>query len=186
MLKFIALSTLGVLVIAGLATAADKEKSDIDFKVKTIKGKEVDLAEKYKGKVLLVVNVASKCGLTPQYTALEALQKKYGERGFSVVGFPCNQFGGQEPGSSEDIQEFCSATYGVTFPMMEKVDVNGDGAHPLYQWLTREAPGLLGTTGIKWNFTKFLVGKDGKVIKRYAPKDKPQELARDIEAALAA
>jgi len=136
MLKLIALSTLGVLVIAGVAAAADKEKTDIDYKVKTIKGKEVDLAEKYKGKVLLVVNVASKCGLTPHYTPLEALHEKYADKGLAVLGFPCNQFGGQEPGTEAEIEEFCSETYKVKFDLFSKVDVNGDKADPLYKHLT--------------------------------------------------
>lgn len=135
---------------------------------------------------LLVVNVASRCGFTPQYAGLEALHRRFAPRGFAVLGFPCNQFGRQDPGSNESIGQFCQRNYGVSFPMMAKIDVNGDAAAPLYRWLTEEAPGLLGTRAIKWNFTKFLVGRDGRVIRRYAPTDKPAKLARDIEAALAA
>ena len=140
----------------------------------------------YRGQVLLVVNTASQCGFTPQYAGLQALHERYAERGFAVLGFPCNQFGAQDPGPDSEIASFCQVNYGVSFPMMSKVEVNGPAAHPLYQWLTSEAPGLLGSKAIKWNFTKFLVGKDGRVIKRYAPLDKPAGLARDIEAALAA
>jgi glutathione peroxidase len=135
---------------------------------------------------MLIVNTASACGFTPQFAGLEALYKTYGERGLVVLGFPCNQFGGQDPASNDKIAEFCQLNYGVSFPMMAKVDVNGAAAHPLYQWLCAEAPGLLGTKAIKWNFTKFLVGKDGQVLKRYAPTDTPASLAKDIEAALAA
>ncbi|MEQ8271427.1 glutathione peroxidase [Algiphilus sp.] len=142
--------------------------------------------EAFRGKVLLIVNVASKCGFTPQYTGLEALYRDYHARGFEVLGFPCNQFANQEPGNAEDIASFCSTTYDVSFPMFAKVDVNGDKAHPLFQYLKNEKSGLLGTGAIKWNFTKFLVGKDGKVLKRYAPTDKPEKLRGDIEAALAA
>lgn len=142
--------------------------------------------EAFRGKVLLVVNVASKCGFTPQYTGLEALYRDYHERGFEVLGFPCNQFANQEPGNAEEIASFCSTTYDVSFPMFAKVDVNGDKAHPLFQYLKSEKSGLLGTGAIKWNFTKFLVGKDGSVLKRYAPTDKPEKLRGDIEAALAA
>ncbi|MBY8965835.1 glutathione peroxidase [Algiphilus sp. NNCM1] len=142
--------------------------------------------EAFRGKVLLIVNVASKCGFTPQYTGLEALYRDYHARGFEVLGFPCNQFANQEPGDAEDIASFCSTTYDVSFPMFAKVDVNGDKAHPLFQYLKNEKSGLLGTGAIKWNFTKFLVGKDGKVLKRYAPTDKPEKLRGDIEAALAA
>lgn len=152
--------------------------------IHTLRGEASSLAD-FGGKTILAVNVASKCGLTPQYTGLEALQAQYADRGFTVVGFPCNQFGAQEPGSAEEIETFCSTTYGVTFPMMEKIDVNGAQAHPLYQWLSAEAPGLLGSKSIKWNFTKFLLGKDGGVLKRYAPTDSPESLTKDIEAALA-
>ncbi|WP_313459572.1 glutathione peroxidase [Stenotrophomonas sp.] len=151
----------------------------------------VDLAgqpqalEQYKGKVLLLVNVASKCGFTPQYEGLEALWREYGPRGLVVVGFPCDQFGHQEPGNAEEIRNFCSLTYEVDFPLSEKIDVNGDKAHPLWQWLKAEKTGLLGTKGIKWNFSKFLVGRDGQVLERYAPTDKPESLRGDIEKVLA-
>jgi glutathione peroxidase len=138
----------------------------------------------HKGEVMLLVNVASKCGFTPQYEGLEALQRKYQERGFSVIGFPCNQFGAQEPGDAEEIANFCKLTYDVSFPVMGKIDVNGDNAAPIYRHLKDEAPGLLGSRSIKWNFTKFLVDRSGKVVKRYPPQAKPEDLARDIEALL--
>jgi len=154
-----------------------------DIEARTIDGAVKPLRD-YAGKTLLVVNVASKCGFTPQYAGLEALYEKYRDKGFVVLGFPCNQFGAQEPGSEGEIASFCSATYGVSFPMFAKIDVNGDGAHPLYKLLKHQAPGLLGTEAIKWNFTKFLVDKSGKVVKRYAPTDTPQSLEKDIEAAL--
>jgi glutathione peroxidase len=156
-----------------------------DFQAQQIAGQPVDLSQN-KGQVMLIVNTASACGFTPQFAGLETLHKTYGERGLVVLGFPCNQFGGQDPASNDKIAEFCQLNYGVSFPMMAKVDVNGAAAHPLYQWLCAEAPGLLGTKAIKWNFTKFLVGKDGQVLKRYAPTDTPASLAKDIEAALAA
>jgi glutathione peroxidase len=155
-----------------------------EFEALSIDGKPVSLAD-FKGKAMLIVNTASACGFTPQFGGLEQLHKTYGARGLVVLGFPCNQFGSQDPGSNDEIASFCQLNYGVTFPMMEKVNVNGAEAHPLYQWLTAEAPGLLGSKAIKWNFTKFLVGKDGRVIKRYAPQDAPEKLAADIEAALA-
>ncbi len=154
-----------------------------DFSATTLDGQDQALAA-YRGKVLLVVNTASKCGFTPQYTGLEALWRKYGDRGLVVLGFPCDQFGHQEPGDAEEIRNFCSLTYDVSFPMFGKVEVNGGGAHPLFKWLKEEKSGLLGIGAIKWNFTKFLVGRDGKVIKRYAPTDKPESLAADIEKAL--
>jgi glutathione peroxidase len=154
-----------------------------DFHVKAANGTDADLSE-FAGKVLLVVNVASKCGFTPQYEGLEALHRKYANRGFEVLGFPCNQFGAQEPGDAEEIANFCSLTYDVTFPVFAKVDVNGSTADPLYAELKKQAPGLLGTEGIKWNFTKFLVGKDGKVVERYAPTTKPEDIAADIEKLL--
>ena len=154
-----------------------------DIQVTTLEGKPLRMSD-YAGKVLLIVNVASKCGFTPQYTGLEALQRRFADRGFDVLGFPCDQFGHQEPGDAEEIKTFCSLTYDVTFPMFSKIEVNGDGAHPLYRLLKKQAPGLLGTEGVKWNFTKFLVGRDGKVLKRYAPTDKPEALAGDIEKAL--
>ncbi|GHC81771.1 glutathione peroxidase [Pseudorhodoferax aquiterrae] len=156
-----------------------------DFEALDIAGRPVALAQ-FKGRPLLIVNTASACGFTPQFAGLEQLHQTYGARGLVVLGFPCNQFGRQDPGSNDEIGAFCQKNYGVSFPMMAKIDVNGDGAHPLYQWLTREAPGLLGTKAIKWNFTKFLVGRDGQVRKRYAPTDKPESLGQDIEAALAA
>ena len=155
-----------------------------DFEALSTDGKIVPL-RRFKDRVLLIVNTASACGFTPQLAGLEQLHKTYGERGLVVLGFPCNQFGGQDPGSNEEIAGFCQLNYGVTFPIMEKISVNGSEAHPLYRWLTAEAPGLLGSKAIKWNFTKFLVGKDGRVIKRYAPQDAPEKLAQDIEAALA-
>ena len=156
-----------------------------DFEAQTIDGTPVALSQ-FKGHVMLIVNTASACGFTPQFAGLETLHKTYADRGLMVLGFPCNQFGGQDKGSNQDIAEFCQLNYGVSFPMMAKIEVNGAQAHPLYQWLSAEAPGLLGTKAIKWNFTKFLVGKDGQVIKRYAPTDAPASLAKDIEAALAA
>jgi len=155
-----------------------------DFEALSIDGKPVAL-ETYRGKTLLIVNTASACGFTPQFAGLEQLHKKYGAQGLVVLGFPCNQFGAQDKGSNDDIAGFCQRNYGVTFPMMAKIEVNGAGAHPLYQWLSAEAPGLLGSKSIKWNFTKFLVGKDGAVRKRYAPTDTPESLAKDIGAALA-
>ena len=154
-----------------------------DFSAQTIDGSTVSLGN-YKGSVLLVVNVASKCGYTPQYAGLESIYEKFKDRGFVVLGFPCNQFGQQEPGAEEEIQSFCSLTYGVTFPMFTKVDVNGTNAHPLYQFLTAAKRGILGTAGIKWNFTKFLIGRDGTPIKRYAPGVKPEDLLADVSAAL--
>ena len=156
-----------------------------DFKAQSIGGKDVALSS-FKGQVMLIVNTASKCGFTPQFGGLEALHKAYAGKGLVVLGFPCNQFGSQDPGLEAEIAEFCQVNYGVSFPMMGKIDVNGPKAHPLYKWLSAEAPGLLGSKSIKWNFTKFLVGKDGQVIKRYAPTDKPADLAKDVEAALAA
>lgn len=156
-----------------------------DFEALSIDGKPVPL-KKFQGKAMLIVNTASACGFTPQFAGLEKLHETYGPQGLVVLGFPCNQFGAQDGGSNGEIAEFCQLNYGVTFPMMEKIEVNGAGAHPLYQWLAAEAPGLLGSKSIKWNFTKFLVGKDGQVLKRYAPTDKPESLAKDVEAALAA
>jgi glutathione peroxidase len=139
----------------------------------------------FRGKVVLVVNTASECGFTPQYAGLEALNQKYRARGLEVLGFPCNQFGAQEPGEAAEIGAFCRKNYGVSFRMFDKIEVNGPGAHPLYQWLTQAAPGILGTEAIKWNFTKFLIGRDGKVVKRYAPKTEPGAIEGDIEALLA-
>jgi glutathione peroxidase len=155
-----------------------------DFQANSLAGKPVDLGQ-YRGKVLLIVNTASKCGFTPQYQGLEALHRDLHPRGLEVLGFPCNQFGSQEPGSEAEIGAFCEKNYGVSFPMFAKVDVNGDAAHPLFQHLKQAAPGVLGTEGIKWNFTKFLVGRDGTVLHRYAPQTKPEDIVGDIEKALA-
>jgi glutathione peroxidase len=155
-----------------------------DFSARAIDGSTLSLAS-LRNRVLLVVNTASACGFTPQFAGLEELHKAYGAKGLAVIGFPCNQFGAQDPGSNDEIAQFCQLNYGVSFPMMAKVDVNGPGADPLFQWLRTEAPGLLGSKSIKWNFTKFLVGRDGRVIRRYAPLDKPEALKADIEAALA-
>jgi len=156
-----------------------------DFTAQRIDGTSVSLAD-LQGQVLLIVNTASACGFTPQFEGLEELHKTYGPRGLAVIGFPCNQFGAQDAGTNAEIGAFCQRNYGVSFTMMEKVDVNGDHAHPLFKWLKAEAPGILGSEAIKWNFTKFLVGKDGRVLKRYASVDAPAKLAKKIEAALAA
>jgi glutathione peroxidase len=155
-----------------------------DFEAAAIDGEPLPLA-RFRGQPLLIVNTASACGFTPQFAGLEDLHRRFGERGLVVLGFPCNQFGSQDPGSNAEIAAFCSGNYGVRFPMMAKIEVNGPQAHPLYQWLKAQAPGLLGTQAIKWNFTKFLVGRDGRVLRRYAPQDAPQKLAQDVEAALA-
>jgi glutathione peroxidase len=154
-----------------------------DFTASLPNGDTISLAGK-AGKVLLVVNTASKCGFTPQYDGLEALWRKYRDRGFEVVAFPCNQFGGQEPGNAAEIESFCKVNFGVSFPLMAKVEVNGDAASPLFDWLKTEAPGVLGTKRIKWNFTKFLIGRDGKVVRRFAPTEKPAKLESAIEALL--
>ncbi|MBY0234939.1 MAG: glutathione peroxidase [Burkholderiaceae bacterium] len=154
-----------------------------DFQALSIDGKPADLASQ-RGKVLLIVNTASQCGFTPQFKGLESLWQEFGEQGLVIVGFPSNEFGGQDPGSNEDIASFCELNFGVSFPMMEKIKVNGADAHPLWQWLKSQKPGFLGTELIKWNFTKFLIGRDGQVIKRYAPNDAPASLRADIEAAL--
>jgi glutathione peroxidase len=154
-----------------------------DIPVKTLDGKPASLAD-YRGKVLLIVNVASACGMTPQYKGLEALYRRHKDDGLVVLGFPCNQFGAQEPGSAEEIQNFCSLTYDVTFPLFAKIDVNGANAHPLYNLLKAECPGVLGTEPIKWNFTKFLVGRDGAVIDRYAPTTTPEAIENAIRSAL--
>ena len=154
-------------------------KTIADFTAKLPDGSEIDLADKL-GKVVLVVNTASRCGFTPQYTGLEALWRKHKDEGLEIIAFPCNQFGAQEPGNAEEIANFCSLKYDVSFPLMAKVDVNGDRAPPLYDWLKKEAPGLMGSRSIKWNFTKFLIGRDGKVVRRYAPTDKPEDIAKDI------
>lgn len=155
-----------------------------DLEAQSIDQQTVPLS-RYKGQVMLIVNTASACGFTPQFTGLEKLHKTYTDQGLAVLGFPCNQFASQDPGDDAQIANFCQKNYGVSFQMMSKVKVNGDEAHPLYQWLTAEAPGILGSKAIKWNFTKFLVGRDGRVIKRYAPQDSPEKMAKDIEAALA-
>ncbi len=150
-----------------------------DFDARDIDGQQRSLGE-WRGKVLLIVNVASKCGFTPQYTGLEALWRQYGERGLEVLGFPCDQFGHQEPGDEAEIRNFCSTSYEVSFPLFAKIEVNGDGAHPLYRWLKHEGKGILGSEAVKWNFTKFLVGRDGQVIRRYAPTDTPEKIGKDV------
>lgn len=160
-------------------------QSIYDFSAISIDGKPADLASQ-RGKVMLIVNTASACGFTPQFKGLEQLWQDYREQGLVVIGFPSNEFGGQDPGSNEEIASFCEMNYGVSFPMMAKVKVNGAEAHPLWQWLKSEKSGFLGTEGIKWNFSKFLVGRDGQVLKRYAPTDAPEKLRKDIEAALKA
>ena len=154
-----------------------------DVDLVTIDGKAQKL-DVYRGKTLLIVNVASQCGFTPQYAGLQALYDKFRDRGFTVLGFPCNQFGHQEPSSETEIVQFCSGNYGVTFPMFAKIDVNGENTHPLYKYLKSQKPGILGTEAIKWNFTKFLVGSDGTVLKRYAPNDKPEAIEGDVSARL--
>ena len=153
------------------------------FEAQPMNGPAVPLSH-YRGKAMRIVNTASACGFTPQFGGLEELHKKYADQGLVVLGFPCNQFGSQDPGSNDEIASFCQLNYGVSFPMMAKINVNGADASPLYKWLTAEAPGLLGSKAIKWNFTKFLIGKDGQVVRRYAPQDAPKKLAGDIEAAL--
>ena len=164
---------------------AESPTSLYDFEAVSIDGKPVRLAD-HRGKVLLIVNTASACGFTPQFGGLEELWKAHAGEGLVVIGFPSNEFGGQDPGADSEIASFCQLNYGVSFPMMGKVKVNGAEAHPLWQWLTKEAPGILGSKAVKWNFTKFLVGRDGTVLKRYAPTDKPASLKSDIAAALAA
>ena len=154
-----------------------------DFTVINNKGEQIDLKQKL-GKIILVVNTASKCGFTPQYEGLEELFQQYREQGFEVLAFPCNQFGGQEPGNASEIAEFCKVNFGLTFPLMEKVDVNGDDASPLFDWMKAEKPGLMGSKTIKWNFTKFLIDREGNVVKRYAPTDAPKSIAKDIEKLL--
>lgn len=155
-----------------------------DFSARDIDGNELSLS-RYKGEALLIVNVASKCGFTPQYAGLETLQKTYHQRGFEVLGFPCDQFGHQEPGDEAEIRNFCALTYDVSFPMFAKIEVNGRNAHPLYQWLKEQKSGLLGIGAIKWNFTKFLIDRDGQVVRRYAPTDTPASIAADVEKLLA-
>jgi glutathione peroxidase len=154
-----------------------------DFSLPLLSGKPQDLAD-YAGSVTLVVNVASQCGLTPQYAGLEELYRGYKDRGFVVLGFPCNQFAGQEPGTDAEIASFCEVNYGVSFPIFTRINVNGDDAHPIYKWLKKSAPGLLGSEAIKWNFTKFLIGRDGAVVERYAPTTEPADIAADIEKLL--
>ena len=160
-------------------------KTIYDFEAVQMNGQSLPLSQ-LQGKVMLIVNTASACGFTPQFGGLEKIHQTFKDQGLAVLGFPCNQFGGQDPASNAVIADFCQVNYGVTFTMMQKVNVNGSEAHPLYQWLCAEAPGLLGSKAIKWNFTKFLVGRDGRVLKRYASMDKPEKMAQDIEAALAA
>jgi glutathione peroxidase len=159
------------------------EPSVYDFEALSIDGKAAHLSTQ-RGKVLLIVNTASACGFTPQFAGLEALWRKYRERGLTVIGFPSNEFGGQDPAPDDQIASFCQLNYGVSFPMMAKVKVNGIKAHPLWQWLKHQAPGVLGTEGVKWNFTKFLIGRDGRVRKRYAPNDSPESIEADIQEAL--
>ncbi|UAB77297.1 glutathione peroxidase [Erythrobacter sp. SCSIO 43205] len=154
-----------------------------DFQVTTNRGETLDLSTK-KGKVLLVVNTASKCGFTPQYDGLEKLYQQFKDQDFEVLGFPCNQFGAQEPGNADEIAEFCKVNFGVTFPLMAKIDVNGENASPLFDWMKSEKKGLMGSTSIKWNFTKFLIDRDGNVVKRYGPQDAPKTIAKDIEKLL--
>ena len=156
-----------------------------DYEARTIDGQPKKLGD-YSGQVLLVVNVASKCGFTPQYTGLEALYRKFKDKGFAILGFPCDQFGHQEPGNDEEIKNFCSLTYEVSFPMFAKIKVNGEDAHPIYKYLKAEKPGVLGLEGIKWNFTKFLIGKNGEVVQRYAPTTKPEAIEKDVAALLGA
>lgn len=157
--------------------------SVFDFETRRLDGSAMPLAD-FRGKVLLIVNTASECGFTPQYAALQKLHESYADRGFSVIGFPCNQFGGQEPGDATAIATFCERNFGVSFPLGEKIDVKGEHAHPLYRHLTSTAPGILGTEAIKWNFTKFLIDREGQVVGRYAPATKPESIAKDIEALL--
>ena len=164
---------------------ANTPVSIYDFEARSIEGKPAQLASQ-RGKVMLIVNTASACGFTPQFAGLEKVWETYRDKGLVVLGFPSNEFGGQDPGSDGEIASFCELNYGVSFPMMSKVKVNGADAHPLWKWLTAEAPGILGSKSVKWNFTKFLVGRDGKVLKRYAPTDRPESITSDIEAALAA
>ncbi len=169
---------------AGTAQAPTSPGSVFDFRATDIGGREQSLA-RWRGQVLLVVNTASACGFTPQYAGLQALYHAYRGRGFTVLGFPCNQFGAQEPGTAAQIAAFCETNYGIEFPLFDKVDVNGSHTHPLWRWLKEQASGVLGTEAIKWNFTKFLVGRDGQVIRRYAPQTQPDALRADIEMALA-
>ena len=164
---------------------ARSASSVYDFEALSIDGKPAHLSTQ-RGKVMLIVNTASACGFTPQFGGLETLWEQYRDRGLTVIGFPSNEFGSQDPGSNDEIASFCQVNYGVSFPMMSKIQVNGARAHPLWKWLTAEAPGILGSKSVKWNFTKFLIGRDGQVVKRYAPTDTPESIRTDIEAALAA
>jgi glutathione peroxidase len=177
------LAGIGSAVVLNLENDGVSAMNVYEFNAKSIKGADTPLST-YKGSVLLIVNVASQCGFTPQYEALEKLYRKYKDRGFAILGFPSNQFGGQEPGSDSEIATFCQSNYGVTFPMFAKVDVNGSNAHPLYRFLAKAKPGLFGTKRIKWNFTKFLVDRQGHVIKRFAPQEKPESFDSEIEAAV--
>jgi len=174
---------LAILLSLILNAGEPMQKHFYDFNAKSITGEEVSMS-RYKGKVVLVVNVASECGFTPQYEGLEKLYKTYHKQGLEILGFPCNQFGGQEPASEKEIQTFCKVKFGVTFPLFQKIDVNGDHTHPLYAFLKSEASGFLGSESIKWNFTKFLIDKKGKVIDRYGSATKPEKIAKDIEALL--
>lgn len=177
------------LVIFGILACSTNAEENMatgsvyDFTVKDIEGKDVSLSE-YKGKVMLIVNVASKCGYTKQYSGLQKIYEKYKDRGFVVLGFPCNQFGGQEPGTEEDIKSFCETSFGVTFPMFSKIDVNGDNAHPLYTYMKAQAKGILGSQAIKWNFAKFLIDKDGKVVDRIGTQTDPEAITPKIEELL--
>ena len=183
-MKPVYLIILLTLLILPLSVHSEEKMTKIyEFKCKTLSGKEVSL-EDYKGKVLLIVNTASKCGLTPQYKELEQLYKDKKDDGLIILGFPCNQFGGQEPGTEQEISEFCQLNYGVTFPMFEKIDVNGDKAHPLYKYLKAAAPGFLGSQSIKWNFTKFLIDRSGQKIIRYSPTTSPSKMTKDIDQLL--
>lgn len=173
---------IAFVAINVMAVSAQKEKSFYDFKLNNLSGKEVSMND-FKGKVVLVVNTASKCGLTPQYEGLEDLYKKYSDQGLVILGFPCNQFMGQEPGTAEDIAAFCTTKFGVTFPMFEKIEVNGENAHPLYKYLKAQLP-IEGKNEIRWNFEKFLIDKTGKPVMRYSPKTKPAELVTEIESLL--
>jgi glutathione peroxidase len=173
---------ISLVIVLMMTVTVFAEAPALQFKMNDINGKPVDLAERYAGKVVLMVNVASRCGYTPQYKGLEALHQKYADKGLAVAGFPCNQFGSQEPGSSDDIKKFCEDNYDVDFDLYEKIEVNGDGAAPLYQHLTKTD----GQGAVKWNFEKFLIGRDGQVIRRYRSKVKPEQIADDIEKALAA
>lgn len=186
MTKFLKRLSLALLLGIGVTFAQNKEekmrKTIYDFSAITNNGDELRF-DAYRGRVLLIVNTASKCGLTPQYEGLEALHKAYADQGLTVVGFPCNQFAGQEPGSDEEIAKFCKLNYGVSFQMMKKIDVNGQGAHPIYQYLKKAAGGFI-TDSIKWNFTKFLISRNGQTVKRYAPTTKPESMRADIEELL--